>query len=158
MPDVSGRTVRSFLVSPDATRYVAVVRGAGGDQLRAGRILFDGQGGVDVAGSSRRIQVEGVDRARITDIAWNSPTSVIVLRPVSQDPPLFEVRTVAVDGAPASAEALSTSVSGRVVALASSADDSTIPYAVTRAELVDLDTGATIPFPEGRVTSIDYVG
>jgi hypothetical protein len=158
VPDVSGRTVRSFLVSPDATRYVAVVSGAGGDQLRAGRILFDGQGGVDLARPSRRIQVEGVDRARITDIAWNSPTSVIVLRPVSQDPPLFEVRTVAVDGAPASAEALSTSVSGRVVALASSADDSTIPYGVTRRELVDLDTGATIPFPEGRVTSIDYVG
>ena len=99
-----------------------------------------------------------MDRARITDIAWNSPTSVIVLRPVSQDPPLFEVRTVPVDGAPTTAEALSTSVSGRVVALAASADGATTPYGVTPEGLVDLDTGAAIPFAEGRVTSIDYVG
>jgi len=158
VPGVSGRTVRSFLVSRDGTRYVAVVRGAGGDTLRAGRILVDGQGRVDKAGPSRKIPVEGVDRARITDIAWISPTSVLVLRPVSQDPPLFEVRTVAVDGAPTTAEALTTSVSGRVVALAASADTSTTPYAVTPEELVDLNTGAAIPLPEGRVTAIDYVG
>jgi len=158
VPGVSGRTVRSFLVSRDATRYVAVVRGADGDQLRAGRILVDGQGGVAEARPSRRIQVEGVDRARISGIAWISPTAVLVLRPVSQDPPLFEVRTVAVDGAPAAAEALSTSVGGRVTALAASADDSTTPYGVTSGGLVDLDTGATIPFPEGRFTSVDYVG
>ena len=158
VPGVSGREVRSFLVSRDGTRYVAVVRGAGGDQLRAGRILVDGQGRVDEAGPSRKIQVEGVDRARITDIAWITPTSVLVLRPVSQDPPLFEVRTVAVDGAPTVAEALTTSVSGRVVALAASADGATTPYGVTPEELVDLDTGATIPFAEGRVISLDYVG
>ena len=100
VPGVSGQHVRAFLVSRDATRYVAVVRGARGDQLRAGRILFDGQGGVDEAAPSRRIQIEGVDRARISDIAWISPTSVIVLRPVSREQSIFEVRTVAVDGAP----------------------------------------------------------
>jgi hypothetical protein len=77
---------------------------------------------------------------------------------VSQDPPLFEVRTVAVDGAPTTAEALTTSVSGRVVALAASADTSTAPYAVTPEELVDLNSGAAIPFAEGRVTFVDYVG
>jgi hypothetical protein len=158
VPGVSGRTVRSFLVSRDGTRYVAVVGGAGGDTLRAGRILVDGQGRVDRAGPSRTIPVEGVDRARITDIAWISPTSVLVLRPVSEDPPLFEVRTVAVDGAPTTAEALTTSVSGRVVALAASADTSTTPYAVTSEDLVDLNSGAAIPFAEGRVTFIDYVG
>ena len=158
VPGVSGRRVRSFLISRDGTRYVAVVRGAGGDQLRAGRILVDGQGRVDEAGPSRKIPVEGVDRARITDIAWITPTSVLVLRPVSQDPPLFEVRTVPVDGAPTTAEALTTSISGRVVALAASADGATTPYGVTPEGLVDLDTGAAIPFAEGRVTSIDYVG
>ena len=134
VPDVSGRTVRSFLVSPDATRYVAVVRGAGGDQLRAGRILFDGQGGVDRAGPSRRIQVEGVDRARITDIAWKSPSVGHRAPPGVPGPATLRgahgrrrrcarVRRGALDLG-----------QRRVVALASSADDATIPYGVTPGE------------------------
>ena len=158
VPGVSGQHVRAFLVSRDATRYVAVVRGARGDQLRAGRILFDGQGGVDEAAPSRRIQIEGVDRARISDIAWISPTSVIVLRPVSREQSIFEVRTVAVDGAPSAADALTTSVRGDVEALAAAPDSSTTPYAVTPEGLVDLDSLALTSFTGGRVTSIGYVG
>ena len=155
VPGVSGHRVRAFLVSRDATRFVAVVRGPKGDKVRAGRILVDDRGRVSGAGQTRRLEVEGVDRVRVTDIAWISPTSVAVLRPVSEE--LFEVRAVAVDGAPTLAEALSTSVSGTVTALAAAPDSST-PYAVTREGLVDLDTGATIPFPDERVKSLGYVG
>jgi hypothetical protein len=162
VPGVSGHRIRAFLVSRDGTRFVAVVgpvpgRPSAGHQLRAGRILVDDRGQVSGAGPTRRLEVEGVDRLRITDISWISPTSIAVLRPVSEEQELFEVSTVAVDGAPNVEEALSTSVSGRVTALATAPDSST-PYAVTREGLVDLDTGATIPFPDERVTSLGYVG
>ena len=155
VPGVTGRQVTAFLVSRDATRFVAVVRGRRGDQLRAGRILVGDNGRVDVAGPTRRIQIAEVDRTRITDIAWNSPTSILVLRPLSDE--LSEINTVAVDGAPV-AEALSPSVSGRLVALAAAPDDRSTPFAVTPEALVDLESLATIPLSDGRVTSIGYVG
>ena len=92
------------------------------------------------------------------DIDWISPTSVIVLRPVSREQSIFEVRTVAVDGAPSAADALTTSVRGDVEALAAAPDASTTPYAVTPDGLVDLDSLALTSFTGGRVTSIGYVG
>jgi hypothetical protein len=147
--------VRAFLISRDGTRFVAVVRGrTGDDTIRAGRILFDDQGRVTGAGETREIALEGVDRARITDIAWTSPTSIFVVRPISGV--TSEVSTVPVDGAPA--VSLSTSVSGRVLELAASPDGTSTPFAVTRDGLVDLDTGATTPFLDGPVTSLKYVG
>jgi len=159
VPGVSGKRVRAFLVSRDGTRFVAVVQGnaSQGDQVRAGRILVDDQGRIDRAGPTRRIEIEGVDGGRVTDIAWNSPTSIVVVRQTSQEQDLFEVRTVAVDGAPTVAEALTTSVNG-VEALAAAPDGDSTPYAVTRDALVDLETLETVPFTEGRVTSIRYVG
>jgi hypothetical protein len=155
VPGVTGRQVRAFLVSRDATRFVAVVRGRSGDQVRAGRILVDEQGRIDRAGPTRGIPI-GEDDVRIRDIAWTSPTSIAVLHPVADE--LFEVSTVAVDGAPTVAEPLATSISGRVVGLAAAPDDSRTPYAVTREELIDLESLATVPFSDGRVTSLGYVG
>ncbi len=154
VPGVSGERVRAFLISRDGTRFVAVVRGPGGDEIRAGRIRYDDRGTVTGAGATREIPLEGVDKVRITDIAWSSPTSILVVRPISGV--TSEVNTVPVDGAPA--ESLSTSVSGRVITLASSPDGDSTPFAVTRDELVDLDTGATMPFIDGAVTSLGYVG
>jgi hypothetical protein len=156
VPGVSGRRVTAFLVSRDATRFVAVVHGRRGDQLRAGRILVDDRGKIAAAGPTRRIGIAGVDRTRITDIAWSSPTSILVLRPTSEE--LFEVDTVAVDGAPTVVEALSPSVRGRLVGLAAAPDDASTPFAVARDELVDLESLSSVPFPDGRVTSIGYVG
>ena len=122
VPDVSGRQVRAFLISRDGTRFVAVVRGRDGaqvrDQIRAGRIHYDDQGMVTGARSVRGIPVEGVESVKISDIAWTSPTSIIVVRPISGV--TSEVSTVPVDGAPA--ESLSTSVTGRVLELAASPD------------------------------------
>ncbi len=68
------------------------------------------------------------------------------------------MRTVAVDGAPSAADALTTSVRGDVEALAAAPDASTTPYAVTPEGLVDLDSLALTSFTGGRVTSIGYVG
>jgi hypothetical protein len=154
VPEVSGRRVRAFLISRDGTRFVAVVRGRSGDEIRAGRIHYDGQGRVTGAAATREIPLEGVEGANITDVAWTSPTSIIVVRPISGV--TSEVSTAPVDGAPA--ESLSTSVSGRVVGLAAAPDGRSTPFAVTRDGLVDLDTGATLPFNNGPVTSLGYVG
>jgi hypothetical protein len=155
VPDVSGRRVTSFLVSRDGTRFVAVVRAANGDdQVRAGRIRHDDQGEVTGAGPTRLIPVKDVQQAKITDIAWTSPTSILVVRPISGE--TSEVSTVPVDGAPT--ESLSVSVSGRVVALAASPDGTSTPYAVTRDGLVDLDTGTLTASLGSPLVSLTYVG
>jgi hypothetical protein len=143
-------------VSRDATRFVAVVRGSGdqGDQVRAGRIRYDDQGQHPRPEETREIQLGGVTDANITDIAWSSPTSVLVVRPISGE--TSQVSTVPVDGAPS--ESLSVTVPGRVVSLAASPETSSPPYAATREGLVDLETGATALFFDEQVTSIGYVG
>ena len=70
---------------------------------------------------------------------------------------LFEVRTVAVDGAPAGTEALSRTVNARVTALAGSPAEGAQQYAVTREGLVDLGTGGVRGL-DSLYTSLDYVG
>ena len=156
VPRVSGRDVRSFLVSRDGTRFVAVVRQDGVDGLRLGRIEVDYQGRVSGAVAVRTISFGETEPQRVTDIAWTSPTAIALLSQVVPGE-LFEVRTVAVDGAPAGAEALSTTISARVVGLAGSPVEGARQYAVTRDGLVDLATGALLPL-EARVASLDYVG
>lgn len=156
VPSVSGQDVRSFLVSRDGTRFVAVVRTDGVDGLRVGRIEVDFQGRVRRAVDVRTVTFRDTEPLRVSDIAWTSPTSIALLSQVVPGE-LFEVRTVAVDGAPAGAEALSTTISARVVGLAGSPVDGARQYAVTRDSLVDLATGALIPL-EARVASLDYVG
>lgn len=156
VPDVSGEDVRSFLVSRDGTRFVAVVRTNGVDGLRVGRIEVDFQGRVRRAVAVRTVTFRDTEPLRVTDIAWTSPTSIALLSQVVPGE-LFEVRTVAVDGAPAGAEALSTTISARVVALAGSPVEGARQYAVTRDALVDLATGALVPL-DARVASLDYVG
>lgn len=157
VPGVSGQLVRSFLVSRDATRFAAVVRRPGGDQVRVGRIFVDDRGRIDRAGRTERIPVEGIAPGRIHDIAWTSPTSIAVLSP-AQPGELYEVRTVAVDGAPTAAGPLSTSVSGRALGLVASPAQGSPAFVVTRDALVNVATGSTIPLPEGRLSSLGYVG
>lgn len=154
VPGVSGRRVTSFLVSRDGTRFVAVVAGNEGKEIRAGRIRYDEQGQVTGAGTTRLIPVKDVQRARVIDVAWTSPTSIAVARRIS--PGTTEVTTVPVDGAPT--ESLSTPVDGRVVALAAAPDGTSSPYALTTEGLVDLDTQSTTPFFGGRLVFATYAG
>ncbi len=156
VPGVTGRDVRSFLVSRDATRFVAVVRTRGVDRLQVGRIRVDLQGRVQRAVASRTISLEDTQPLRVTDIGWTSATSVALLSQVVPGE-LYEVRTVAVDGAPAGLETLSTTVNARVVALAGTPVEGGRQYAVTRDSLVDLSTGRLLEL-EARVGSLDYVG
>lgn len=156
VPGVTGENVRSFLVSRDATRFVAVVRSNGEDRLLLGRVQVDFRGRVRAAAGVRTLAFEDTEPLRVTDIAWTSPTSIALLSQVVPGE-LFEVRTVAVDGAPAGAEALSTTVNERVVGLAGTPVRGARQYAVTRDGLVDLQTGRALQL-EGRPTSLAYVG
>jgi hypothetical protein len=52
---------------------------------------------------------------QIRDIAWRSPTSIVVLHPVSRS--LFQVRSATVDGAPTGADAVSITLDKEVLEL-----------------------------------------
>ena len=156
VPGVTGENVRSFLVSRDATRFVAVVRTGGVDRLQVGRIQVDFQGRVLRAVDTRTISLQDTEPLRVTDIGWTSATSVALLSQVVPGE-LFEVRSVAVDGAPAGVEAFSTTVNARVVALAGTPVEGGRQYAVTRESLVDLSTGRLLEL-DARLVSLDYVG
>ncbi|MCD4525353.1 LpqB family beta-propeller domain-containing protein [Nocardioides sp. cx-173] len=156
VPGVTGQDVRSFVVSRDATRFVAVVRRDGVDRLLLGRVQVDFQGRVREAVGVRTMTFEDADPVRVTDIAWTSPTSVALLSEVVPGE-LFEVRTVVVDGAPAGVEALSTTVNEAVLGLAGSPVPGARQYAVTDEGVVDLLTSRVVEL-EGRPASLGYVG
>ena len=132
------------------------VREHGGHRLRVARVQVDYRGRVRQAVDTRDIAFQDTEPLRVTDIGWTSPTSVALLSQVVPGE-LFEVRTVAVDGAPAGTEALSTTVSARVVSLAGAPLEDSRQYAVTRDSLVDLGTGGVLGLG-GLYTSLDYVG
>jgi hypothetical protein len=113
VPGISDQDVKHFLVSRDGTRLIAVVRqGAGEDSIVVSRILSTGDGLVAAAQAVDSITAPG--EGQIRDIAWRSPTSLAVLRPVDRD--LLQVRDASVDGAHPSDQ--SVPVDGRVVGLA----------------------------------------
>jgi hypothetical protein len=157
VPGISGRRVRSFLVSRDGSRLVAVVHHQGRDTLMVSRILSDDQGRVLRATRAHRIAWEGGGRLDIRDIGWQTPTTVAVLHVLTDE--LSQVRTISVDGSPPGLDSLSTTLRGRILALASSPVDSESLYAVTRSSLIDLsksDRGIVTVDPE--VSMLDYVG
>ncbi|MEV7431575.1 LpqB family beta-propeller domain-containing protein [Nocardioides sp. NPDC092400] len=156
VPGISGSDVRSFLVSRDGSRMVAVVRTASGDQVRVSRIRYD-QKGLVSATPARRLVWEGGDDVRIRDLAWRSPTSVAVLHRLADE--LFEVRTLSVDGAPAGMESVATTLRGRYLALAGTPVTTDSVWAVTQGGLVDASNQMrdVVDLDDG-VTSVRYVG
>jgi hypothetical protein len=95
---------------------------------------------------------------RIRDVAWRSPTTIVVLQPVSRQ--RFQVRTAAVDGAPPGLDAISVTVSQDVVELIGSPVPGKSAYAFTRTGLlVDLSgsRGEMTPI-DPDVTSLGYAG
>ncbi len=156
VPGVSGRDVRAFLVSRDATRFVAVVRTPDGDRLRIGRIEVDDRGALDRVVRTEPILVQRGVQIRIRDIAWTSPTTIALLTPV--DPgSVYEVRSVSVDGSPTGADALST-LTERVRGLAGSPMADLPTYGLTDTGLLDLTDGGSYGFVGDPATSIGYAG
>jgi hypothetical protein len=157
VPGVTGREIRSFLVSRDGSRLAAVVRRATGDQLMVSRIRHDDQGDVLGATRARPIAWEGGGRLDIRDIAWHTPTALAVLHGLTDE--LSQVRTISVDGSPPGLDSLSTTLRGRVRALVGSPVADQNLYAVTRLSLIDLSNSArgdeTL---DPRVSMLAYVG
>ncbi|HET6937933.1 MAG TPA: LpqB family beta-propeller domain-containing protein [Nocardioides sp.] len=115
VPGISGQDVKHFLVSRDGTRLVAVVRQtAEDDAIVVSRILSTGDGQVAAAQAVDDITDPGQPESPIRDIAWRSPTSLAVLRPVDHE--LLQVYEASVDGA--NLNDLSVPVDGSVVSLA----------------------------------------
>ena len=154
VPGVTGQDVRRFLVSRDGSRLVALVRRSEGDQLVASRIVSSDQGRVLGAAGSQMISDLG-DGARIRDIGWHSPTSVVTLQQLSGT---ALIRTVSVDGAVAGFPAVTLTVGDRLRGLASSPVERQPLLGVTRRVLLDLSgsTGDTVL--SAPVDALGYVG
>ena len=158
VPGVSGKQVRSFLVSRDGSRLVAVVHRNGGDELVVSRIEHGGTGRVLGATRATRIGT-GVDAPLpVRAIAWRSATSVAVLNPPVTTS-LASIGLASVDGSPSSQEPSSVTVEGRPIALVGSPAGDEPVYGLTRAGLVDISSSdqRVTPLPKG-VTDLGYVG
>ena len=96
VPGISGKRIRTFMVSRDGTRLVAVVQGKQADTLRISRIRYDALGRHPEATRSRNLPWSAEDVQRIRDIGWRSVTSVGVLYQLTRD--AAQVASVPVDG------------------------------------------------------------
>jgi hypothetical protein len=159
---VTGKDVKSFLVSRDGSRFVAVIRGANEDAIVVSRLLQDAEGRVVGALPARRVDVEDGRGLKIRDINWLTPTSIVMLHPIDS-PRLFQVRSTSVDGAPGGLDDLSLTIDERVVGLVGTPDPGLSTYAIATVEgelgLIDLSgpTGGDIEVAPG-ITSLGYVG
>ena len=153
---ISGRDVSRFLVSRDGSRLVAVLPRPQGDRLMVSRILRGADGKVIGATRAQEIAWEGESGLRIRDIGWSSSTSIAVLHRVAKE--LFELRTIAVDGAPSGADDLLTTLPGRVLGLATSPVAEETLYAVTNTSLLDPRGEAPQAGLDAETTLVGYVG
>jgi hypothetical protein len=76
---VTGADVRSFVLSRDGTRFVAVLDRRGGDVVRIARVESQPSGRVRGLTPSQRLDVSDLGIFRIRDIGWRSPASLAVL-------------------------------------------------------------------------------
>lgn len=160
IPGVSGEDVKSFLISRDGSRVVAVVRGESSDRLVVGRILRDGEGNVLSVTPAQTIAEGAPDNLlRVSAIGWRSPTVLAVAVRVTED--RDEIRLLAIDGGPSNFEAIGQStrmLPERVRRLTSSP-------VTTTSVLVATDSGVQDPFDQDGfiaiapgVEALTYVG
>jgi hypothetical protein len=164
VPGVSREDVKDFLVSRDGSRLVAVVRTAPGtDTIVVSRILTSVDGSVVQALPAHDITEPETQPGQIRGIAWYSPTSLVVLRPVTRS--LFSVRSASVDGA-TPADAVSVPIEEDVLGLAGTSDPDEPSYGFAPAGpddpaafLTDLagPTGNELGIAPG-ITMLSYVG
>jgi hypothetical protein len=152
---ISGKQIRTFLVSRDGTRLVAVVNGKQADTLRISRIRYDALGRHPQATPSRNLPWSAEDVQRIRDIGWRSVTSVGVLYQLTRD--AAQVASVPVDGS--SAQTTRVGLLDRGLALVASPAPNETLYIRTPEGLADPSgsEGGTAPLPPD-VSSVDYAG
>lgn len=158
VPGLTGERVEDFLVSRDGTRLVAVVHGRKDDRLVVGRVLRDEAGRVLRVSRVEELVLAPDGERRISDIGWRSPTSVAVLSEITDD--LSEVRTVAVDGAPADLGAAgATRIRGRGFELVSSPVEGESVYVIGSDGVTDVtDPLRQVPGLDPGIGWIGYVG
>ncbi|MEO9325964.1 LpqB family beta-propeller domain-containing protein [Nocardioides sp. C4-1] len=154
VPGVSGQDVRSFLVSRDGTRFLAVVASGDGDTVRVGRVESDPEGAV-VSVRATEVLVPATSGQAIDDIAWASPTSVTLLSTV--DPSFSEVRTIGVDGASGTEDDVRP-VAGPLLGLVGSPLPDLPTYGITSTGLLDLVDYDPVDFAGGPPQAVDYAG
>ena len=165
VPGISGMDVKDFLVSRDGSRLIAVVRvDADDDAIVVSRIQTTSDGQVVRALAAEDITDPDNLDGQIRDIAWRSPTSLLVLRPVSRS--LFQVRSASVDGAADIDEFTAPPIDGHVVSLAGTPVPGEHSYCFAPGEpddptavLIDLagPSGNQVDI-DPRVTMLSYVG
>lgn len=155
VPGLTGANVRSFQVSRDGTRLVAVVRRDGSDALVVSRIEHSPTGRVVGATRAERIGTGGEANLPIRSITWSSPARVAMLIPLT--PTLAHVELVSVDGSPAVPEAATASIEERLVSLAGSPYPDEPLYGLARGTLVEVVDQKSTSIDPG-VTTLVYVG
>jgi hypothetical protein len=163
VPGISGADVKHFLVSRDGSRLIAVIRdSAEQDSIVVSRILTSGDGHVLQALAADNITDPANPEGQIRDLAWSSPTTLSVLRPVSRR--LFQVGSASVDGA-SGFDPFPVPVDGNVVGLAGTPvpDERLFAFEAgedgTPAALVDLAGPRSNSIEvNARVTSLAYAG
>jgi hypothetical protein len=100
-PGLSGSDVRTFALSRDGTRLVALVRRHRQDRVLVSRVARDAKGRVRGVGTPKPLDLGRVT-GRVRDIAWRTPASLAVL--VEPAPDLSQVEVVKVDGSSTSAD------------------------------------------------------
>jgi hypothetical protein len=129
---ISGENVKSFLVSRDGSRLIAVIReNAEEDSIVVSRIITTGDGQVVDALPAQSMTDPAGSDGQIRDVAWRSPTSIAVLQPVTQD--LFQVRSASVDGA--SVAEPPVTIDEPVIGLIGTPVEGEPIYAFTRTEI-----------------------
>jgi hypothetical protein len=150
---ITGHRVKRFIVSRDGTRFVAVVKGQDGDQLRISRIRQT-FGRVDGTTRSRTLPWSSGNKERIRDIGWRSPSAVGVLHLLTRQ--YTQLASVSVDGAHGPQQQQQLNLQGVATRLVSSPVENDPWYAVAGDQLLDPDDEAVTLPP--TVTSIQYVG
>lgn len=145
VPGVSGERVRRFLVSRDGSRLVAVVSGRRQDRLVVSRVVRDDRGRVLELTRARTVDTGLRGPVRLRDVAWDDPTSVLVLFDTAGE--VSQVRSVSLDGSAVADLTPVTTLRGRVRSLVGSPDPADPAYAVGRDLLLGLDDAVPPPVP-----------
>ena len=162
VPGITGEDVRTFLVSRDGTRLLAVVRRPVRDVIMVSRIQHDANGRVVGAVDAERIDLGDVSGLPILDLVWRSSSTLAVLNPLTTTQ--SEVTSASVNGAPISPDLASTAIDGRLDALAGSpvdSDDEPIYGVIAgrKGGLIDIGSADRRPIPfEEPTTAVVYVG
>lgn len=153
VPGITGRNVAEFQVSLDATRLIAVVRGAETDEVVASRLEQNAHGQITGGTPPQVISDVSEGPLRLSAMVWHSPTEVVTLQ---QFAGTALIRTLAVDGSTTVYPGVTVTVGDRPIAMVGSPRSANGLYAVTTHELLDLSGHSdNLELPRG-ITSVGY--